>query len=439
MKCENLDFCAYSLVESGDFDRNRCHNKSTCINLDDRFICQCEDGFFGQYCDKTEESIDNEDDLQVPQSPFCRCENGIGKLQASCSETENYCQSCDEYYHLEENINDSTGSSSCQENQCYCDHGTAVNTSDCTINNSHHCQSCDTKNRYYLPTNNNPNYPQENKICTKMPNICKCENGIAVDHYNCLEHDLNYCFSCDAGFSLNFSDRTCHKIELDPNCEVRKDDDIFTCEICYENYHLDKDEENLPGICQPNICNCPYDASLTPDLSQCFKNNQEICLTVKFLEIEMTISTNNTDYQILVEKLLNDLRTLSKVILGPKIRFQDIVVINVPDNYTPENAGSRKKRNIFEFTSIKFRLEVAISQKDFTDDQALFDQILLILTRSGNYQSNQFKLIIDIDEKQGFNRGQRIGIVFGGLVGLVLVVFVFAWVRQRRKRKVYHF
>ena len=93
----------------------------------------------------------------------------------------------------------------------------------------------------------------------------------------------------------------------------------------------DGDEENS-GNCQPNVCNCPYDASLTPDLSQCFKNNQEICLTVKFLEIEMTVSTNDTDYQILVEQLLNDLRTLSQVTLGPKIRFRDIVVIDVPDN-----------------------------------------------------------------------------------------------------------
>ena len=74
-------------------------------------------------------------------------------------------------------------------NVCICTNGTPVENSDCAINGSQQCLSCEKK------------YKLQDNLCA--PNVCTCLNGKAVGAGWCKEEGKNMCVKCDEGYELN--------------------------------------------------------------------------------------------------------------------------------------------------------------------------------------------------------------------------------------------
>ena len=126
-------------------------------------------------------------------------------------------------------------SGSCHPNSCVCENGIAM--SQCLKNLQNICRRCDqgyilstAKSTYKqcIPANNqngnsfsplpqpngpstSPNGSEKEKSCSEgfrlengtcQPNICKCNNGQAVDSKSCTQHNANQCQSCNKFYHL---------------------------------------------------------------------------------------------------------------------------------------------------------------------------------------------------------------------------------------------
>ena len=250
------------------------------------------------------------------------CNNGeSNKLCISEDPDQQFCDSCDNYYHLERPINaKDSDEMMCTRNLCRCPYGKVGN--ECEEDGGFHCLDC----------NNHPGHTLIGKICT--PNRCRCPFGraalfdespfcrVSPKIYEMNNLESIQCLECNPGFVLE--NRIC-KSECDPLKGQTETDDGTACQ-CKEGFELvpnppvcdpactpaqatpcqavcnlaknqtinSNDQFScscLPGytqenvanqilpedkiICRPNICFC--DNGIPASGAACYEDNQHIC------------------------------------------------------------------------------------------------------------------------------------------------------------------
>ena len=134
-------------------------------------------------------------------------------------------------------------------NVCTCENGVAVDSDSCQTDGANECASCDDK--YHL----------EGLSCSE--NVCTCSNGNVVENRFCSEHNKESCSSCDTDFVLENNKWGKPCLYTGPNvctcsngtpvesaiCTLHGNEE---CSSCDETSHFNDD-----GItCTPNVCPC---------------------------------------------------------------------------------------------------------------------------------------------------------------------------------------
>ena len=135
------------------------------------------------------------------------------------------------------------------------------------------CQSCNVG--YHKVENKVPNLPFDGSTCKR--NICNCNNGTSAIQENCIEHQMDLCTSCDAGYYKTES-KTCDlKVCSCQNGTPSKGLDCpnhgdKSCEDCDQGFHWEGKKKG----CKQNVCKCPNGYPATG--SACTQHNSQNCV-----------------------------------------------------------------------------------------------------------------------------------------------------------------
>lgn len=236
--------CQFSKAAQGDRDVEVCTSCNQYYHLDHDDCVSCNpDNFNVGVCKLNE----------------CECTGGTAK-QTTCSTHEAHeCESCDDVtYHVDIN------SLRCEVNICSCDHGDPADDT-CVTHEAHNCKTCD-----------DTYHKDGNSVC--IENVCKCDNGSAVNNNACTVDGANQCATCnnfyhpvtdDQGImSCEINICTCdYGTEKTVDCKVHNGHECAQC----DNYY------DIQGdICVPNQCICTNGQAST---DPCSTLNEENCIS----------------------------------------------------------------------------------------------------------------------------------------------------------------
>lgn len=238
--------------------------------------CQCDNGVavVDQFC-----AVHNDTECATCNSGFhkigkecaanqCVCPHGEVVTDCSVNGAEE-CSSC--YGGFTPIPHSNGGFVTCQINICTCSNGIAKvsNGSNpdefCSQNGAEECSSC-LGETVLSPISRNANATcddqacdcqncpafshKENNVCA--PNICTCDNGLAVDNSACVSHDVVQCQSCEFGFRLE-NDECLENICTCGNgvaAEACSQNGAEECDSCDDEYELNG------LICEVRECVC---------------------------------------------------------------------------------------------------------------------------------------------------------------------------------------
>ena len=145
------------------------------------------------FCDACESGFYLTDDNKC-ECKACQCENGHALADGTCfDENDHRCVECFDGFKLTRNYDDD---GHCYEevctkvNQCYCEHGLALQGDGCFADGAHACSSC-ISDGYFLDAQG---------VC--VAKICPCENGWGASGGACFNSDRQMCEACDWGFEI---------------------------------------------------------------------------------------------------------------------------------------------------------------------------------------------------------------------------------------------
>ena len=123
------------------------------------------------------------------------------------------------------------GNNTCEQNSCVCQNGTPINDLECVNHKVNICQSCDA------------GYHQLGDNC--VINQCTCLNGTAVTGADCPHDQDHLCKRCDAGFHKSgdgclINQCTCLNGTAEVGVDCPNHDDHL-CQNCEKNYKLNLD------------------------------------------------------------------------------------------------------------------------------------------------------------------------------------------------------
>jgi len=137
---------------------------------------------------------------------------------------------CDKGYHL---FTLPDGNYTCERNSCVCQNGTPINDLECVNHKVNICQSCDA------------GYHQLGDNC--VINQCTCLNGKAEVGVGCPTHGDHVCQKCESFYHLSSMNLTCETNKCqctnghpvgNPSCHEH---DAQQCDSCENNYKLNLD------------------------------------------------------------------------------------------------------------------------------------------------------------------------------------------------------
>ena len=189
----------YHLTEGigSNCEMNQCH----CSMGIPSETCQNHGGFECQSCTNigfTFNSTTTRCDTNI-----CYCDNGLAYDADECEDhASEDCHVCQGNFHLESYTdsnsrwlevytNDHEVKSTCEPNECICQHGIAVDNADCVADGQIQCASC--SNGYYM----------SNEVCFLKE--CTCSNGLKATGTSCPTHETHRCTSCNSGYYLSTS------------------------------------------------------------------------------------------------------------------------------------------------------------------------------------------------------------------------------------------
>ena len=231
-----------------------------CTGANDSTVDKCKTGFY----------LAKQNTTCEPNQ--CKCANGNGTTNVACPDLEKAtCASCDTGYYLE--------NKACKKNNCECSGGVAAQGSLCWGDGKDVCVKC-TSDAQHLEE-------QADLQVFCKANACKCQKGTAASGSACKEHEGRICSSCDVGFKLNQTTKSCvpNMCKCENGTPKRGDDEDSEyrcgadgsagCKKCDSGYSLSSDKAQ----CNSNKCKCSNGQTVngtdckTDGLEHCSKCN----------------------------------------------------------------------------------------------------------------------------------------------------------------------